>query len=276
MRPADEEKLRKTFWIAVLLGILIIGYYIFFIEPNALTVKRMNLDIGLNESVKIVFIADIHIETISDEFLERVIETANAEEADYILLGGDYTDSISFTRNRLAPLQNLNSKKDIYTVLGNHDYGYYEMTRATSVNETGGGITQFFESAGIIVLRNEGVDTGDFILVGVDNEWACKDDYEKAIEGVDFSGTTILVTHDQEAVPRNEFVKWDLILVGHTHCGQVRLPLIGSVPKLFGFRGEYDAGYYEFEDGGRIYTTCGIGGGPRFLAPPEITVIELS
>ncbi len=276
MQPADKEKLRKTFWIAILLGILIIGYYMFFIEPNALIVKRITLDVGLDEPVKIVFIADIHIETISDEFLERVIETANAEKADYILLGGDYTDSLMYTGDRLAPLQNLKSKKGTYAVLGNHDYYLYEMSCSIPEDSTAEEITVFLEFSGITVLRNEHVYTGDFILVGVDDEWACKDDYEETIEGVNSSGTAILLTHDQEAVPRNEFSRWDLILVGHTHGGQIRLPLIGSIPKLFGFKGEYDRGYYEFEDGGRIYTTSGIGGGPRFLAPPEITVIELS
>lgn len=276
MRPDDKEKLRKGFWILSIIAVLVFAYYIFFVQPNEIAVKTVSIETEVNEPIKIVFITDIHIETISDDNFEEMIRLANAQEADYILLGGDYTDSLRISRDRLAPLQNLKSKNGIYGVLGNHDYEYQEMTCATTVNETGGEITQFFESMGIDILRNEKVDTGDFILVGVDNEWACKDDYEKASEGVDFSKTTILLTHDQEAIPKNELTKWDLILVGHTHCGQIRLPIIGSLPKLIGFKGEYDAGFYDLGNGSYLYNSCGIGGGPRFLTQPEVTVIEIS
>lgn len=276
MQPEEKEKLRKGFWILFIIAVLVFSYYIFFVQPNEIAVKTINIETGVNNPVKIVFITDIHIETISDEMLEETIELANAQEADYVLLGGDYTDSISLTKDRLVPLQNLKSKNGIYAVLGNHDYEYQEMTCATMVNETGDEITQFFESMGIDILRNEKVDTGDFILVGVDDEWACKDDYENASDEVDFSRTTVLLTHDQEAIPKDELTKWDLILVGHTHCGQIRLPIIGSLPKLIGFKGKYDAGFYDLGNGSYLYNSCGIGGGPRCLTQPEITVIELS
>jgi len=132
------------------------------------------------------------------------------------------------------------------------------------------------ELEGIRVLRNGNADLGGFTLVGVDDAWACESDYWKAVEGADRSRPIILLTHNQEAVPPQEYEGLGLVLVGHTHCGQVRLPIIGSVPKLFGFRGEYDAGLHRFGNDSYIYTTCGIGGGPRFLAPPEISVIDVS
>ena len=84
----------------------------------------------------------------------------------------------------------------------------------------------------------------------------------------------IVLTHNQNKLEINS-EKGDLYLFGHTHCGQVRLPIVGSVPKIIGFEGEYDYRHNVVNETD-VYTTCGLTPGPRFLNPPEITMINLS
>lgn len=271
----EETRKRRIIWTAVLILIILFSFYAWFIEPNNIVVKKVTVNIGLNKSVKIVFFSDIHVETISDSLLKKAIETANAEKPDYIFLGGDYAEGGGSGYKRLAPLENLSSAKGTYAILGNHDYPLSESTCDQEVNETGKQMEGYLSSRGISVLRNEKIDMGDFVLVGVDELWACKSNYSKAMEGVDYSRPVIVLVHNQEAIPKNEYRKLNLVLAGHTHCGYVRLPFLGSALNLFGILGENDMGLYKFDYDSYIYTSCGIGGGMRFLAPPEITVIEV-
>jgi len=258
-------------WLALIILLSALAYYAWNIEPHQLTIRKAGLNLSLEQTQKIVFIADLHVNGRSGEFLEQVADKINSEDPDYIFLGGDFVEKGDEVP-QLSFLKMLKSGKGIYAVLGNHDY-YLSQARCT--DENGSAVASALTSIGIKVLRNDNVDLGDFILVGVDDHWACKSDYPLAMEGVNFTKPLILLVHNQEAIPEGEYEKLDLVLAGHTHCGQVRIPLIGSVPKLVGFKGDYDAGLHQFDNDSYIYTTCGIAGGPRFLAPPEITVIEL-
>jgi len=81
------------------------------------------------------------------------------------------------------------------------------------------------------------------------------------------------LAHNQNDLEINKEIA-DLYLFGHTHCGQIRLPYIGSIPKIFGFQGDYDYRHYVVNDAD-VYTTCGLAPAPRFFNPPEITIINL-
>lgn len=267
-----DGKRRKAFWIGVLILIIIFSFYVWFIEPNNAGVKRTGLNIGIGKPVKIVFISDIHIETISDVFLEEIVDEVNAEKADYVFLGGDYADEGAFEITRLEAFNRLKAGKGTYAVLGNHDYSVFACSSNSTINHISG----FLSSQGIKVLRNEYEELEDFILVGIDDLWSCRSDYQKAMEGVNRSRNKIVLVHNSEAIPDDEFEELDLVLSGHTHCGQIRFPVLGPPLKLLGLISNQDAGLHKFDNDSYLYTTCGIGGGPRFLAPPEITVIELN
>jgi predicted MPP superfamily phosphohydrolase len=220
----------------------------------------------------IVFISDIHIETISDEFLEGVVQKVNAEKPDYIFLVGDFADGGSYPIKRLTLFAELKSKEGIFSVLGNHDYPVFACDSNTTENQ----ISDFLSTREITVLRNENIDLEDFVLVGVDELWACRSNYSKAMADVNQSRPLIMLVHNSDAIPEDEIEKLNLVLSGHTHCGQVRFPLIGSPLRIVGLISEYDMGLYKFDEDNYLYTTCGIGGGPRFLAPPEISVFEIT
>jgi predicted MPP superfamily phosphohydrolase len=249
--------------------------YMFWIEPS--TIHTTYTQVDGSDPMKIVFVADIHSWSISEEYLNEVIVKINSEKPDYILLGGDFINGVESEIPKLGLFKNLSAKKGVYAVLGNHDYNLGEPRCA---GLAGIALSEKIESklneSGIQVLRNENVQlSNSTVLVGLDDYWACQTNYSKAVKGSEGYDTKMLLTHNQEAIPTDKMNNWNLMLVGHTHCGQIRLPIIGSIPKLLGFKGEYDAGYYRLGNNSSIYNSCGIGGGPRFLAPPEITVIEI-
>ncbi len=109
----------------------------------------------------------------------------------------------------------------------------------------------------ITVIRNEKVIVNEsLMIIGLADLWAHLRDKEKAYSDVDGVVYRILLSHNQEGF---EITKEnvDLFLFGHTHCGQIRLPGLGSIPKLFGFSGEYDV---------HVYTTCGLAPVSRLLS----------
>ncbi len=84
----------------------------------------------------------------------------------------------------------------------------------------------------------------------------------------------ILFAHNQNNLEINKETA-DVYLFGHTHCGQIRLPYVGSMPKIVGFEGDHDYRHYIVNDTD-VYTTCGLTPAPRFLNPSEIAIINLS
>jgi predicted MPP superfamily phosphohydrolase len=271
----EQVKRRRFLWGTILILIILFSYYIWFIEPNNIILKKEKIRIGLNKSVKMILISDIHIETISDNYLEKAIVMINSEKPDYIFIAGDFSDASATSIKRLNALTNLKPKNSSYAVFGNHDYPFHESTCATNVNNSLISKEAELESLNINILRNEVVDAGDFFLIGIDELWACKNNYTEATAQLNNSKPRIVLVHNSNAIPREEFKANNLILSGHTHCGQWRAPFIGSPLSHLGLISEYDMGLHKIDNESYIYTTCGLGGGARFLAPPEITVIEL-
>jgi len=267
-------------WLMVLLVATAFAFplsrYALEIEPNQLTIIRENMSIGLEKPVKIVFITDIHIETLSDGFLQSALDAANAEDPDYIFLGGDYAGIPGPEMEGLAALNELHAAKGIFAVLGNHEYLVGDSCPNEHGIENAENMSAFLESMGIRVLKDDTVETEDFTLIGLDEYWACRSDYEKIFRDMNGSQPTVVLTHDQESIPEERYESISLVLAGHTHCGQVRLPIIGSIPKLQGFKGKYEMGIHQFDNDSYLYASCGLGIKPRFLSPPDITIIDLS
>ena len=167
----------------------------------------------------------------------------------------------------------MHAKYGVYAVMGNHDYGMITSRENPPNDLMASDIRAFLEGSGIRILRNENVQAGNLTIIGLDDQWAGRRDELAALSG-NISGYRILLSHNQEGLAIGNGTA-DLYLFGHTHCGQIRLPGVGSIPKLFGFKGQYEMGRYRINESD-VYTTCGLGWGPRFLAPPEVTVIELN
>jgi len=264
--------------IPLLLIAAAIFYYATSIEPFQISTShhRFNLTNSAG-SIKVVIFSDLHAkDAMSMDFLGKVVKEINSCEPDIILILGDFIDYHEHEIKFLEPLGALNASYGIYAVLGNHDYGFGWSNKGLADK-----VEKKLEDLNIIVLRNENrlidINGTRFYLVGSDSLWAGEADLDKAIEGIEENIPEILLCHNPDIVLINKSDRFDLILSGHTHGGQVNLPLIGPLYVNTKMGGAYTNGFYEINDR-NIYITRGIGGSIRFRlnSIPEIVVMEFT
>ena len=224
------------------------------------------------EGFRIVQVSDIHHSRIvSIEEVRRVIALAQQARPDLIALTGDYT---TMYRRYIEPcaeaLGTLRAPEGIWAVLGNHDH--YTDAQLT---------TRALEKAHINVLNNantmirRGADA--LLLAGVDDWSWGKTDWERAFYGMDRKRPSVLLSHQPRVLDFAETQGVSLILSGHTHGGQVRLPFIGAPARFISSEMKYARGLFE-RGGTQLYVSRGTGviGLPvRLGTPPEIAVLRL-
>ncbi len=249
--------------------------YSSFIEPYHYQLTETDIPVrDLPQSFdgfRIAQISDVHHSRIvSIEEVRRVVELAQRARADMIVLTGDYTTAY---RRYIEPcaeaLGTLHAPEGVWAVLGNHDH--YTDPQLT---------TRALERAHINVLNNantivrRGADA--LQLIGIDDwDWNGTD-WPRAFHGVDRKLASILLSHQPRVLDLAETQNVSLILSGHTHGGQIRLPLIGA-PARFSKQLKYLRGLYE-RNGTQLYVSRGTGviGLPvRLGVPPEIAVLRL-
>ncbi|MBP2146450.1 putative MPP superfamily phosphohydrolase [Methanofollis sp. W23] len=261
-------------------------------EAETLTITHLQVE-GVPGTV--VFIADLHLREETAPLIERAVEEVNALSPALVLMGGDFVSSGEDDLPYLGLFAGIEAPT--YAVLGNHEYrrSTRDVDRETleEANLTVEGydlsplddgsadaaladaVTARLEAAGVEVLRNdyavEMIDGRRLLIVGLDDALAGRTAYPDDLPGADY---TLVLLHEPEYR-----AAWDadLLLCGHTHGGQVDLPLIGKPAAWFGhwpFAG-------RLEEGDRtLYVSRGLGTTPflgmelRFNCPPEIVVIE--
>jgi uncharacterized protein len=229
---------------------------------------------------RIVQISDIHLDEYTEPyFLERIVHQVNGLAPDLVLLTGDFITHGSLTFiagkhavHRCAEILTTLTAPLRYAILGNHDVAFNAPL-----------VIQALTSHGTPVLINQYVpierNGGRFWLCGVDDPGTSHPDLDLTIpEKPD--GPVLLMAHEPDyaddvaAHPRGPLV--DLMLAGHSHGGQVRLPFLGAL--ILPPMGEkYPEGLYRLKQM-QLYVNRGIGtvGLPfRLNCPPEITVITL-
>ena len=254
------------------LGVLSVGSYSRFLEPRWVEIK--NVVIGINnlpkrfEGMSIVQLSDIHhCEYVPREFIKKCVRKVNALSPDIIVLTGDFVyGSNAFIPSVAEELSELKSKEGVYAVLGNHDNK--ELT------------FDILSKKGIHVLINEHIPLyrkKDYLFIaGVDDLWAGKLNLETTLKGTD-DKPKFLLCHNPDAIEMIKHTGIDFVMAGHTHGGQVSLPLYGPPIVYSKFGARYASGL--FHEGKTImYVNNGIGVSifpVRFFARPEITVFTL-
>jgi len=261
---------------APLVAVSATSAYARFIEPYRYEVSET--DVFLRdlperfEGFRITQLTDVHHSRIVgiDE-VRRTVDLANLTKPDLIALTGDYTTSY---RRYIEPcaeaLGALNAPEGVWAVLGNHDhYTDRELT------------TRALEHNRIAVLNNANTTLrrgSDVLqLSGIDDwSWAGTN-WPRALYGLDQKRPTVLLSHQPRVLDLAESEKVGLIISGHTHGGQIDLPLIGPPARFATAELKYAQGLFRRGDT-QLYVSRGTGviGLPlRLGVRPEIAVLRL-
>ena len=249
----------------------ILFLYATLIEPYLLKITHYKLKNETLSGNKIIFASDFHFGTnpLENYRLKKILQTIKCQNANLILLGGDYvkghTKTTAISPKELAAfLQEI--PHPVYAILGNHD-SYYGKDD----------ILQIFKQASVPVLDNENrqiILRGKKIAIaGLADYYTDEPNLQKAMKGM--GDVVILLTHTPDILAQNN-IKADLILAGHTHGGQVVLPLIGAPVVPLDDNKKYRYGLF-YEKSTPIIVSSGLGTSllpVRFNNVPEIVVIE--
>ena len=245
---------------------------------NALDMRVAELDMPLPrlpaalDGLRVLHLSDLHLGRSMPGFAENARRLLDGIEADLCLLTGDYRCGHFGPSDRAAEdvcrvLSGVRAAAGFYAVLGNHD---------TLI------IGEMLEARGIRVLMNEGARVemrGESVwLAGVDDPHLHQThDLAAALAGRPEGLFAVLLAHSPECVADAARRGVDLYLCGHTHGGQIRIPLLGGVHiNIRSGRGQA-LGVWR-EGAMRGHTSAGLGTTDmpvRFLCPPEAALITL-
>ena len=266
---------RRTF-LASLPPVGLAGAWFGFGEPHWFEVTHTCVRIPGIRPKRILHISDIHIsDGMGARDLEPGMRAGLAAKPDLICLTGDFVSTTSgFDITGLQRLLRMAADTaPSYAVLGNHDGGAWIArfggNRSTQM------MRDLVSSAGVRMLHNEAAVEGDLALVGVGDYWSNELDPDTAFSRKAPSAATVVLCHNPDGKKRLEQHSWNLMLSGHTHGGQARIP--GFCPLWAPVRDKrFIAGLYNWQ-GRQLFITRGLGSPKhvRAFCRPEISVLDL-
>jgi predicted MPP superfamily phosphohydrolase len=263
---------RQILFLPLILAVAIYAYGWFEarnISVESLIIKTDKIcpDAG---RLRLVQISDVHIGLmIGPDSISRMLRVVRDAKPDLLVSTGDLVDGQINSIHKVLPLlQEINPRLGKYAVTGNHEF-YAGISAAQ----------EFTQKAGFVMLRGEGVTVDKLInIVGIDDPAGRPAGQYRAamesklLENLPVQHFTILLKH-QPVVDGNSLDRFDLQLSGHTHKGQI-FPF-SLITRLYF---PLHTGSFRLSDLSRLHVSRGTGtwGPPiRFLAPPEVTIIDL-
>jgi len=245
------------------------GSYGYFDERHQLVIARPDVRVtqlpATLDGLRIGFLTDVHCSRwMSPEDVERAAKQLRDERPDMIVLGGDYVTwgDRSHVRPSAEALASLSAPYGVFGILGNHDDDR-DMPAALNAR----GITVLKDARTRLNIRGEPVD-----IVGIRFWTKRQADIATLMRGA--SRTTILLAHDPRRLTEAAALRIPLVLSGHTHGGQVVLPLVGAVaaqkfPVVAGVATREKTTMFVSRGIGTVYVPV------RINCPPEIAVVTL-
>ncbi|MFH1077732.1 MAG: metallophosphoesterase [Patescibacteria group bacterium] len=243
-----------------------------FVEPYRLVVRtyREPLVPEPKAWVRLVFISDMHAGPFHDRrWFERVGLEVASLGADLLVFGGDFVSYRADAVMDVSPLGRVRGRLGTYFILGNHDY--LDDPASVRRTATGWGIADL--TNGHASVQKDG---RTLQLSGVDDCWYGR----PAVPPMRVAATTphVTIAHEPDIALDVKAGDTDLIIAGHTHGGQIRLPFVGAlagIPSLLGRRA--DRGRKTI-NGVPLIVSEGLGESDvraRLFCPPEVTVVEI-
>ncbi|MFS8130631.1 MAG: metallophosphoesterase [Candidatus Dojkabacteria bacterium] len=235
-------------------------FYKIFVDSHNVVLRQYEIKIpGLKKETSFMFVSDMHYgpEYYGAERnkISRIIDLVNSRNKDLVIFGGDFVCS-SFEPSIVSEYAKVKAK-NVIGVYGNHDSLYLKEKQKEEFP------TEFFkcmEGSGIKFLNNEGFKYEDIYFGGITDLYSMNIDIEKAFVEDKGNETRILISHHPDIA---DFIKDEdsiqLILSGHTHAGQVRLPIIGPVLPIPCRNKSLVGGLYKINEKLQLFISEGAG-----------------
>ena len=282
-RKALSRVAKPVLWLtaSLLAAVTLAATWGFWLEPGSLHNATHRLALprwpATCTGLRIAVLADLHTGSPFNglDKLDEIIALTQRASPDLVLVAGDLVIDDMIGGHFVAPreiarrLARLRAPLGIYAVLGNHDWwhGAAKVRRA-------------LEEAGIPVLDDRATRLANgecrFWLAGIGDLWEGRPNVRQALNPVPTGEPVVVLTHNPDLFPA--IPAWvNLTIAGHTHGGQVYLPLIGRpiAPSRYGDR--YAIGHIV-ERGKHLFVSPGLGTSivpVRFMVPPEVSVLYL-
>lgn len=280
MATAPRRPRRWLRWLLllVLLGVALLakGYWNATRDPVVRTASVEVADWPAGQApMKLLLLSDTHVAgpDMPPARLQRIVAQLNRLNPDLVLIAGDLVSEkriathIYTPAEVVAPLGGLNAPLGVIVAPGNHDHWFDPDALRGEL-----------EVRGLLVLQNEALKRGPLIIGGIDDDYTGHDDIPATFAAMDAlgPGVPVILSHSPDVVP-------DLpravtaVFAGHTHCGQIRFPLIGAISYVSRHGDRFACG--DIRDGDqRVFVGAGIGTSIlplRFLTPPDVWLVTL-
>jgi predicted MPP superfamily phosphohydrolase len=271
------KRVAQSLLVLILLGLAVLagGYATATADP---AVRRARVSLpgwpARARPIRVLLISDIHVAgpDMPQSRLARMVQRMNKLSPDLVLIAGDLVSDKRFSTRRyplreaVAPLAGLDAPLGRIAVLGNHDHW-----------RNGPEARAALAFAGIRVLENEAVQVGPLALGGLDDAFTGRDDLPATLAQMRaLPGAKILLSHSPDPFARLPD-DVPLMLAGHTHCGQIVLPLVGAPETASDYGDRYVCGLVR-EGGRTLVVGAGLGTSViplRIGARPDMWLVEL-
>lgn len=254
--------------------------YSTLIERKLLIKKYINIKKEkaiTTESLKIAQFTDVHFgKFLKIKDFNKLVKKINSLDVDIVIFTGDLVDNMrSYNDDGILDeaLSRIKAKIGKFAVYGNHDS--YKGNRYT--------YAKILKNGGFTLLKNENtkikVNDKTLNLIGLDDFFQGKCDIEKATSNIDSEDFNLLILHEPDLAIKFLNYPIDLAIAGHSHGGQIYIPLYGTIINTR-LAESHDRGLYKLRKDKTfpLYVNSGIGctGLPiRFCSIPNITIIEI-
>ena len=258
--------------LAIVVGLVLIGL------DQRMSVRTYKVESGkVDKPVRLAVLTDFHGCDYGPDGAD-LVQAVAALQPDAILLVGDMFSADGDCTDELRMFSQLDSIAFTYYVTGNHEYWEYSVPQLLArIADTG--VTVLDQSCVILVVDGQRIN-----ICGIPDPYAYVDTevaLNRAVEDIDHPGFTVLMAHRPELIEKYAAMNaFDLVVSGHAHGGQVRIPGIvnGLCAPNQGWFPEYAGGMYQV-DGTTLIVSRGLAREstrlPRIFNRPEIVVIDL-